>query len=58
MEKFVKIKLSKYKDLLSSEATLSELEYAGVDNWQGIEECNDLYPEISDKDIDVPVLEE
>ena len=52
MEKFVKVPLKRIKQLLSSELTLSELEGAGVDNWQGIDECGELYPEVSDEDVE------
>jgi len=52
MNRYVKVPLKRIMDLLSSETTLMELEAAGVDNWPGMEECGELYPEISDVDIE------
>lgn len=52
MEKFVTLPLKRLKDLISKENTLLELENAGVDNWQGIEECGELYAEVSDEEVE------
>ncbi|MDA3854963.1 MAG: hypothetical protein PF569_01795 [Candidatus Woesearchaeota archaeon] len=52
MNKFVKVPLERIRELLSEEFTLIELEGVGVDNWHGYEECEEVYPEISDKEIE------
>lgn len=51
MKKYVKVEISRFCDLLSAEHTLLELEGAGVDNWSGIEECGELYPEYTEEYI-------
>lgn len=54
MAKYVKVSLERIKDLLNCEDQLYRLEGAGVDNWQGYEECWDDYEsEVSDKTVEL-----
>lgn len=54
MGKYVKVDLDRIKDLLNSEDQLWRLEGAGVDNWQGYEECwEDYEPKVSDETVEV-----
>lgn len=53
MGKFVKVSLSRVKDLLNCEDQLSRLEDGGVDNWQGYEECwEDYNSEVSNAEVE------
>lgn len=61
MSRYVKVPIRRIKELLNYEDQLLRLEGAGVDNWQGYEECWDDYEsEVSDKTVqsEFPILEE
>jgi len=45
-EKMVKISKEEYKHLLEDSDTLSALEEAGVDNWEGYDDAMDILRDI------------
>ena len=51
--KYVRVSLERIKELINAEDQLYRLEGAGVDNWQGYDECwEDYTPEPTDEMVE------